>query len=202
MVMAALLCAAPLSGCIVANELRTRLFDTNKVNLTDTTYAAADMLAPQAKSRITQNTPIRTAVITDVAHPDETTPFGTQIANQLSSRLVQLGYNVQSVPLPPAMVAGLPGAPARLTTDDDDAAPRSIKAMGTRTGDCLVGGTYTIMQNTIQISLRITQAPDQRIIAAYDYSVPLTPEMRELSLSAADRAKKETQALPLSDMFN
>ncbi|MDB5490740.1 MAG: hypothetical protein JWO78_589 [Micavibrio sp.] len=182
-----------LSGCAVAEEMQTTLFDTTKVNLTDSTYAATDMLAPQAKARITQNTPIRIAPLTDVAAPNETTAFGNQVANQIGSRLVQLGYNVQSVAAPPLAASD---SPVQLTPVELSAAPKitqgPVKASVGRGGDCVVGGTYTRMKNTILVSLRIVQAPDQRIIAAYDYNVPLTGEIDKLSLSAAERRKKET----------
>ena len=49
------------------------------------------------------------------------------------------------------------------------------------------------MKNNILVSLRIVQAPDQRIIAAYDYNVPLTGEIDKLSISAAERKKRETE---------
>lgn len=183
-----------LSGCAVAEEIQTTLFDTTKVNLTDSTYAATDMLAPQAKARITQNTPIRIAPLTDVATPNETTAFGNQVANQIGSRLVQLGYNVQSVAASPL---ALSDSPVVLTPVETSAAPRvsqgPVKASVGRGGDCVVGGTYTRMKNNILVSLRIVQAPDQRIIAAYDYNVPLTGEIDKLSISAAERKKRETE---------
>lgn len=185
-----------LSGCAVAEEVQMTLFDTTRVNLTDTTYAATDMLAPQAKARITQNTPIRIAPLTDVATPHETTAFGNQVANQIGSRLVQLGYNVQSVAAPPL---ALSDSPAVLTPVEKSAAPRAtqgpVKASVGRGGDCVVGGTYTRMKNTILVSLRIVQAPDQRIIAAYDYTMPLTGEIDKLSISADERRKRETEFL-------
>jgi hypothetical protein len=192
-----------LSGCAVAEEVQTTLFDTTKVNLTDSTYAATDMLAPQARARITQNTPIRIAPLTDVATPNETTAFGNQVANQIGSRLVQLGYNVQSVAAPPL---ALNDSPVVLTPVEKSAAPKAtqgaVKASVGRGGDCVVGGTYTRMKNTILVSLRIVQAPDQRIIAAYDYNVPLTGEIDKLSLSAAERKKKETQFLGMQTHTN
>ncbi len=182
-----------LSGCAVAEEVQTTLFDTTKVNLTESTYAATDMLAPQAKARITQNTPIRIAPLTDVATPNETTAFGTQVANQIGSRLVQLGYNVQSVAAPPL---ALSGSPAVLTPVELSAAPKvtqgPVKASVGRGGDCVVGGTYTRMKNTILVSLRIVQAPDQRIIAAYDYNIPLTGEMDKLSMPATRAQEKRS----------
>lgn len=186
-------------GCAVVEDVQTTLFDTTKVNLTDSTYAATDMLAPQAKARITQNTPIRMSIITDVAAPNETTAFGTQVSNQVGARLVQLGYNVQSVPVAPLALNIMP---AVLTPVEFSAAPKptqgAVKPSVGRGGDCVVGGTYTRMKNNILVSLRIVQAPDQRIIAAYDYNVPLTREIDSLSMPTAERRRKETQFLGFS----
>lgn len=187
-----------LSGCAVTEEVQSKLFDTTKVNLTDSTYAAADMLAPQTKARITQNTPIRMSVITNVATPTETTPFGTQLANQLGARFVQLGYNVQSVPMPPTI---MPAGPLVLSPNTMTAAPQAtqgaVKPSVGKGGECVIGGTYTRMKDSILVSLRILQAPDQRIIAAYDYTVPLTRELNDLSRTAADRKKREARFINL-----
>jgi hypothetical protein len=188
-----LYCAGLVSACAVTQDIQNELFDTNKVNLTDTTYAAADMLAPQTKARVTPSTPMRVAVLTDVAYPDETTPFGTQVANALGSRFVQLGYNVQSVPMPPSMIQVFPAnAPVSLISDG---APHptqgAVKPSVGKGSECIIGGTYTRMKDSILVNLRVIQGPEQRIIAAYDYTLPMSRNVRDLSMSATERQKKE-----------
>jgi len=59
---------------------------------------------------MTPMTPLKMAVIANVAAPEEITPLGQQLANHIGARFVQLGYNVQSLPLPPAMGA-MPSMP-------------------------------------------------------------------------------------------
>lgn len=187
-----------LPACVVIDEIRTSLFEIKTVNLTERSYAAADMLAQQTKSRMTQQTPLRIAMLTDVTTPHEITAFGQQVANHLGSRFVQLGYNVQSVPVPPSLLPESSSVPIALNSG----APQPVQmgvtpSMGK--GEALVTGTYTRMKDTIQVSLKILQSPDQKVIAAYDYILPMTRDLRETSMSEADRLKKDAD--PIGGIF-
>ncbi len=93
-----------LTGCAVTEEFQREFFDRRTVNLTDSSYAAVDALTQQLRPHVSPATPLRVAELTDVATPGETTPFGRHVSTQIGSRLVQLGYNVRSAPLPPAMI--------------------------------------------------------------------------------------------------
>lgn len=195
--------AVLVSGCAVTEELNRELFDTRKVNLTDSAYAAADMLAQQTKSHINQMTPVRIGVLTDVTTPNETTAFGNHIANQIGSRFVQLGYNVRSVPLPPAMtpnMAATPGTVMNPMAVGGAPVPMQTGILPSMAkNECLLTGTYTRMKDNILVSLRILQAPDSRVVAAYDYTVPMTREMNEMSISQGERDKRQTlNPLPTS----
>ena len=53
-ITASLICG----GCAVTQEIETALFDTTKVNLTENTYAATDMLAQQTRAHMTPMTPL------------------------------------------------------------------------------------------------------------------------------------------------
>ncbi len=186
-----------LPGCAVTEEIQTHLFDTTKVNLTENSYAAADMLAQQTQSRMTPHTPLRIAVLTDVTTPGETTAFGQQIANHLGSRFVQLGYNVQSVPLPPTLMALQAGA-APVPLNPTGGAPQPAQtgvSPSSAKGEALITGTYSRMKDTIQVNLKVLQGADQKVIAAYDYALPMTRDLREISMSAAERQKRAEQPL-------
>ena len=185
-----------LSACAVTEGLQRELFDTTKVNLTDSTYAAADMLAQQTKTHMSQNTPLRTMVLTDVSTPNETTAFGTQVANQLGSRFVQLGYNVQALPMSPGMIQSSSiGAPIPLDGAMHPTTNAAAKAPG-KGGDCVISGNYTRMKDTLLVSLRIIRTSDQRVIAAYDYTLPMTREIDALSMTADQREKRMSEPPP------
>ena len=188
-------CGLVLSGCAVVDEMKTALFEVKTVNLTESSYGAADMLAQQSKARMTTHTPLRIAMLTDVTTPYEVTAFGQQVANQLGSRFVQLGYNVQSVPLPPALMPDLAGGQAVATGGGPQPVQMGVKP-STGKGDVMVTGTYVRFKNSIQVSLKMLQGADQQVIAAYDYVLPMTRDLRDSSMSEADRIQKASQPFP------
>ncbi len=194
-ISAALICG----GCAVTQEIQTALFDTTKINLAENTYAATDMLAQQTKAHMTPMTPLRMAVISNVTAPEEVTPFGQQLANHVGSRFVQLGYNVQSMPLPPSMAA-MPLATAMPLDLSGAPQPRQMGMKPSGGGEALATGTYTRGKGEILVSLRVIQSPDQRIIAAYDYTLPLTREFRDMTLTAAERKNRDEN--PIGDFVS
>ena len=63
----------------------------------------------------------------------------------------------------------------------------------------ILTGNYTRGKDTIFVSLRVIQAPDQRVVAAYDYTLPLTGELREMTMTAALREQREKD--PVGSLF-
>lgn len=187
-----------LGGCVASTlvqDFKNTFVESRDINLTESTYAATDMLAQQTRAHMTPVTPVRVAIITEASAPDEMTALGRQLANNIGARLVQLGYNVQSMPIPPAMVT--PAAPVPLDVSN---APQP-RQMGMKPGggDALVTGTYTRGRHDIQVSLRVLQGAEQQMIAAYDYSLPLNSELREMALTAAERQRRD--AAPVGGLF-
>lgn len=185
-----------LPGCAVVEEVRTSLFEVRKVNLTETSYAAADMLAQQSRARMTHQTPLRIAMLTDVTTPYEVTAFGQQVANQLGSRFVQLGYNVQSVPMPPALMPELSGGPKPGSANSPQPVQMGVSPSNGK-GDAMVTGTYARNRDSIQVSLKILQGAEQNVIAAYDYALPMTRDLRHTSMSEADRIRLASEPFPI-----
>lgn len=195
-----------LGACVAAQEIKSALFVEKEVNLTDNTYAAADMLAQQTRAFLTPMTPLRIGALVDVTSPNEVTPLGQQIGDKLGARFVQLGYNVRSMAQPPEMVAQ-----SQAMTETMGGAPQ-IQAVGgpplpmqmgvmpsARAGEALITGTYVRGKDSVAVSLRVIQAPDQRVVAAYDYALPMTSELREMSMTAAQREYR--RKYPVSALF-
>jgi len=204
-VMAAL-ATLNLGACVAAQEIKSALFESDEVNLTDNTYAAADMLAQQTRAFLTPMTPLRIGALVDTASPNEVTPFGQQVGNKLGARFVQLGYNVRSMAQPPfvtaqtdAMTATTGGAPQAQMVGGPPQ-PLQMGAMpSAEKGEALITGNYTRGKDSIFVNLRVIQAPDQRVVAAYDYALPLTRELREMTMTAVQRERREKY--PVSALF-
>jgi hypothetical protein len=177
-----------VSACTFTRNVETALFDHRTVNLKESAYAAADMLSQQTKVHITPRTPLNIAIPTDIKAPNEITAFGEELAAQLSARFVQLGYNVQTAPMPPDMgyqspppaPSGRPLRPAQMGT--------TPMAAGS---SALLGGTYTRTDDRILVNLKVVDSASQQLLAAYDYSLPLSPDMKDMTLTDEERARKE-----------
>ena len=79
-----------LSGC-TKDLLQNAPFSTRRVNLTETSYAATDMMVQQVNAYITPTTPIEIGTLTDLAYPMAKAPLGRTIPAQVGARLVQPG---------------------------------------------------------------------------------------------------------------
>ena len=184
-----------LSACAVALAVQDELFDTSTINLTDSSYAAADMLAQQSRAHVNAATPVQIFPLYDVAIPGELTPFGQTVSNQLGARFVQLGYNVYTGGLPPDSVPSTimapqvgVGAPKPVMKG---VTPSSASGMG-KPGLVQMYGSYARGKDHIMISLQMIQAETGRVLSAYDYTLPATRQLREMSMTKAERDQLAT----------
>jgi hypothetical protein len=143
-----------LSGC-TKDMLQNAPFSTRRVNLTETSYAATDMMVQQVNAYITPTTPIEIGTLTDLAYPMAKAPLGRTIPAQVGARLVQLGYNVTSIPA---------------TMANPSAATKGA----------IVNGHYALMRSDIAVHLQIADRTTNKVLAAYDYTLPYTSELRML----------------------
>jgi TolB-like protein len=162
---------ALLAGCAQMHknlETFPQLFNP-KVNVTEYNYGAADALIGQAKSSLSLNMPISIGVLQPVnLKPNEKTPpFGKVTADQIGTRLVQLGYNVRDT--------GLTVSEATQTNE------REWIERGQESGaDALITGNYTISDYDVLVNLRLIGLKNGRVLAATDYRMPLGSDTYQL----------------------
>ncbi len=172
--LAGLIASAPLAltGC-AQTLLETGIFDGDSTNLLETSYGAADLLAHQAKGTLKPGTPVHTGILTNLypqtspaskpgtpvmTSPPPPAPFGKVITGQVAARLQQLGFNV---------------------IGDGGAA--------TMQGDAVLTGQYARANGKVLINLRMLDSGSGRVLAAYDYTLPVTGEISDL-LGTDDRS--------------
>ena len=119
--------------------------------MTDVNYAAADILIQQAQNFVTPKTPIIITHLTDLDHPGEKTNFGKLAAEQIANRLVQLGYNVSS---------------GEVDSNQEHK---------------VISGTYAVARDSVLVNLRLLNPGVEKVVAAYDYQVPITRNVRDLT---------------------
>ena len=179
-----------ISACTFTENVETALFDHRTSNLKENAYAVADMLAQQTKVHMPARARMIVTIPTDTKAPDETTAFGEELAAHLGARFIQLGYNVQSVEqADPDMIFASSQIPHPTSQSMQ---PIQMGADPTTGGaPAFLGGTYTRTDDRVLVNLKIVQKPDGRLIAAYDYSLPLTPDLKNLTLTRAEWEMKE-----------
>lgn len=140
-----------------------------------TSYKAADELSKQ--SGAPQGT-IAVATISDSSMIETSSPLGRMISDQLGARFVQLGYNVSEVRLRNDINVqqsydGVWDGEYVLSRDRTQLAAKT-------NAKSVVSGTYVVGSDTVLVNLRMIDVNTARVLAAYDYSLPMTDDVRRL----------------------
>ena len=156
-----------LSSCTAAlmSTAKYGIFQKQDVNLADKNYAAADFLIQQADTFIGDNDLIRAKTMTDIQQPQMSATIGNLVPEQVATRLSRLGYRVD--------LSGVS------TSNDAQLLKASIKE--DEQASFILSGTYLRGQRDLTISLRIIEIKSRRIVAAFDYALPMNREIAELS---------------------
>lgn len=142
--------------------------------LAQRSYAAVDMLIQQSGSNITQNMPLEIGVLRDLDEPGEITNFGKIVTEQIASRFVQLGYNVTDSETP-------------MMSAPKDGAIKHAQSEHGHTQRSSITGRYAIARQGVLINLRIVENVSGKVLAAYDYTVPYNPNIRELTKTQEEK---------------
>jgi hypothetical protein len=119
-------------------------------------YAAADMLATQSRNMISTQTVFETIPLVNIGEKPMGNGLGRVIIDQVGGRFTQLGYQV----VPDTSLMGKREASSKVAT---------------------MGGTYAVVGKKILINLRLIQAGGGKMLGSYDYEMPITREVRELT---------------------
>jgi hypothetical protein len=151
--------------------------------LAESSYRAADMLSQQTQGRITRDTTIHVGPVADIDKPAAVTAFGRTVGSQLAARFVQLGYGVDASSydemnggapqMAPPVAAPLYGGGAY---GSPPAAPSSVT----------MTGQYAVAKREILVNLRFLDTASNKVVAAYDYSLPLTSDLKQLTRIAGE----------------
>jgi len=140
--------------------------------LSNYSYSAADSLMSRARGSVTAATPLLVATIGNVDSVETSSPLGRMISEQISSRLSQRGYNVSEMKLRSSINVTEGGEyilsrdPAAITAEHQAAAA--------------VTGTYTRAGDHVLVNLRLIDLGSGRIVTSYDYTMPMTDDIRSL----------------------
>lgn len=148
-------CEAVAAGT-AGTYINKKLGEKPPLTLMGYNYAAADMLASQSRNMISTQTHFETVPLVNVGQKPMGTGLGRVIIDQVASRFTQLGYQVA----PDTSLMGNKVSSGKRAT---------------------IGGTYAVVGKNILINLRLIEAGGGKMLGAYDYEIPITREVRELT---------------------
>ncbi len=185
-----------LQACFSGHVLSSMNLNRDDYGLRESSYAAADMLSQYADVHIGKYKPIAIETIAMKGREDIEVPIGALIADQVSIRLSQLGYNVINRPNPKIIVKEpevkeskkseeKKGLLAKLGLSDfiveEEEKPVSMAYITKVEKGIVLTGIYNTTRTKLIVSLKIINKDNNKIIAAYEYILPLSRDMRELA---------------------
>ena len=143
------------------------------VDLVANSYQAAERLVRGLQQPLDMEKPLLVATLVDVADMRQTTDLGRIIAEQVSSRLTQLGYQTKEMKFRGSFLVHEGGGEFVLSR-----ALRDISRQ--QDAQAVVAGVYAVARDDVYITLRMIRAADSSVMASYDYVLPLGPDTSAL----------------------
>ncbi len=153
-----LLSLAALTGCgvVAAGVAAPSILKQEKVNITNASHAAADILVQQSQRRFDRQDNL--LVVADLeedidmgAKEVRANPrVGKLISGQMRTRFLQLGYNIFE----------------------------NVHTQGSK-NPAIVTGTYSIRGNKMQVYLRMTNRRTGEVLGIHEYSLPVTYDIKK-----------------------
>lgn len=143
------------------------------------TYKATQDLLLDTSPVITQQTPMLVTTVTDVDNMETANTFGRVIAEQISSRLAQMGYNVTELKMRESLniKQGLDNP----MDSGEYILSRDIESLkGEHEAAAIVAGTYAVAGQQVIVSLKLLDVATGKIVNATDYFLPLDANTRRL----------------------
>ena len=202
--VAASLSVLALSGCAgVATAIQSAT-EQEKSKVLYTSYQAADIIAQQANSHVSPSDVIGVEPLLPLDAKYNNAAFGHVVSQNVSARLVQLGYSI-GIPMDiPQTPYQMPSQPAPITDYNGNVTgvqpvqpyqPPTVQRTMVPTGIVLTGH-YAETRTGMLISLRLVNKDMNRILAAYDYSIPMQSQVKDLL-----RTGHESEDKTILDVF-
>jgi len=144
-----------------------------ETDVTGTSYWAAERLLSATQVALNRARPILVASLVEIDDLERSSTLGRLISEQAGSRLAQMGYTVHEAKLRDSLVIRERQGEMILSRD--------LAHIGKRyDAQAVFAGTYAVGRARVFIDLRLIRASDGRVIASFDYTMPLTPDVRRL----------------------
>lgn len=169
--------ALAIGGCAtpdIFNENASSSYvQTQDGNMIGTTHKAADNMMKQASYLQDDLKPILITSTANITDLNTTSAFGLMVSEQVGDRFAQFGFPVIDL----------------RTRRDVKVQERSGEYMLSRdiqkiskkhAAGAVLLGTYAAGKNRVYVSTRLVRPADNRILASYDFELPMGPDTKKL----------------------
>jgi TolB-like protein len=130
------------------------------------TYDAVDNLLEKSQVAVDRSKPILVASIVSVNNLEESSALGRLMTEQISGRIVQLGYTTIEPKLRNSLA--VQGVGELILS-------RDVKLLkSSYTAQAVVSGTYAVGVDQVHLNLKLIELTDGRILSAVDYVLPVS----------------------------
>ena len=154
------------SSCVPVIEPQPTAEPRKGVDLIGINYSAVEQLIGNHQGDLSSDKPILVASIVDIDNLELSSTLGRLIAEQVGSRLAQMGYLVKELKLRGQLLVREQSGEFVLSRD--------IKRIrGKYDAQTIVAGTFASGNNVVYINLRLIRAEDARVVSSVDYTIPI-----------------------------
>ncbi|MCL2074867.1 MAG: FlgO family outer membrane protein [Betaproteobacteria bacterium] len=167
-----------LEGCLLFSSRQSEYRAASYESVAESalilaSYRAADTLLAQADTRLSQQHPIIVATLVDINALEESSPLGRLLAEQLSARFAQQGYQVVELKIRRQLYMKRDEGELMLSREVEEIVQR-------HEAQAFLVGTYAEGVDRVFINLKLTQIDSNITLAAVDYALPLDMNIRSL----------------------
>lgn len=163
---------AALAGCSRYDMPSTAALSPG---IQSSSYRAVDQLLKQSQPSGT----VAVATINDINMMESSSPLGRIIADQVGARFAQLGHDVSEIRLRNDI-----NVQQSMDTswDGEYVLSRDRTQLAAKTNArTVVTGTYALGADSVLVNLRMIDVNTARVLAAHDYSLPMSDDVRRLT---------------------
>jgi len=183
-VLSTLLLVATLSGC------SSRSYDLVKdADLVEVSYDAVDELQCRSTRKLPKHSLIVVSTLSNVDNLNKTSAFGRIISSQIASAFHKEGHRIIGMEMPIDLFSMKEDGALALSDE-------TKKLLFAHKADVLVGGVYAPGRKNTYVSLRAVDLVTKSIISSADFSVPMGPDAKLLTLpkDVGSKGAEETPA--------
>lgn len=165
-----------LAGCsdVYTNDAAYLTTDSPAaVDLVASSHQVADRLVDTSQQILDRGEPIMVASLVDVSDLQQSSALGRIVAEQIRSRLAQLGYTTRELRYRGDVLVRAGNGELVLSRD--------VKNISdAQRAQAVVAGVYAVAETNVYVTLRILRADDGTVLSSADYALPKGEDVTSL----------------------